>query len=266
MIKPPTFAIAGLGNISSRHTQAIKDIGGKIIDTYDVDRSRSSTVHSWEDFLKTKADWIVLLTPNKMHLQQALAALKTNKNVIVEKPPTMTYFELFDYPLDAPIYTISQLRYMESIKKLRIKVLKDSGYSVKLNVVAHRDPIYLANWRGKEDWSGGLLYIIGIHYFDILTWIFGGVKTVDYVRWINEWKCQGKVQLDKCELIFNIEISEDKPNSKSLIVDDKEIDLAAEFFELHGECYKDIMNGGGIHPWELNKAILLIDKLHGKSI
>lgn len=261
MGKECTFAINGLGNISSRHIAAIESIGGKVLATYDVDKSRNPSCGSYQELLDSEADWIVILTPNKMHLEEARKALRAGKRVIVEKPPTLNSFDLGEFDIDDEIYSVSQLRYMPSIKDLRMKVVMDDGYDARLNIVAHRDPIYLANWRGREEWSGGLLYIIGIHYFDILTWIFGALKKIDYVRWEGDWRCTGRLELERGTVEFNIEISETKPNHKSLRVDDKEIDLAAGFFELHSEVYKAIMDGNGVHPAEMYRACELIDHL-----
>jgi len=260
----PKFGLCGLGNIASRHIQAIEDIGGEIVDTYDVDSSRNPSCDSYEDLLMNPdANWIVILSPNKLHYEQAKMALAVGKSVIVEKPPVTNLFDLWSFDLEDNIYTISQLRYMESIKNLRMKVKDSDGYTVRLNIVAHRDPIYLANWRGRGDWSGGILYTIGIHYFDILTWIFGGLKKIDYVRWMDDdWRVQGRFELQQGTVEFNIEVSETKPNHKSLVVDDLEIDLAAGFFDLHSEVYKDIFAGGGVHPLELNRAINLIDHIY----
>jgi len=260
-----TFAIAGLGNISSRHYKAIEDIGGEIVATYDVDKSRNPTVDTFEELLESDAQWIVLLTPNKLHAAQIRQCLDAGKKVITEKPPTLSFFDLHEFDIEDEVYTISQLRYMEGIQELRKKVIKDKGYNVRLNIIAERDPIYLANWRGKKDWSGGLLYINGIHYFDILTWIFGGVKKIDYVRWFGDFKVQGRVELEQATVDFNIEIATDKPNHKSLTVNDTEIDLSAGFFELHGEIYKDMQEGSGIHVLQLSRAFELIDKIYERK-
>jgi len=258
-----TFGLCGLGNISSRHIKAIEEIGGKVVATYDVDASRNPTCKTYQELLESDAEWIVILSPSKMHKKQATKALSWGKKVITEKPPVLSYGDLWSFGLDDDIYGISQLRYMQSIKDLRMKVKDSDGYMGRLNIVAQRDPIYLANWRGDNEWSGGLLYTIGIHYFDVLTWIFGGLKKIDYVRWINDNKVQGRLELEQGTFEFNIEISETEDNFKTLEIDDEEIDLAAGFFELHGEAYKDIFNDGGIHPKEMHRAIELIDKIEG---
>jgi len=256
----PTFAVAGLGNIYPRHKKAIEDVGGEIIGTWDVDKSRGSTVKSFEELVSLPADYVVILTPNKLHLDQARYALNRGKKVIVEKPPVMSYLDLFEFDKDEPIYTVSQLRYLPDFETLELKNVND----VRLNICAHRDPLYLANWRGKLDWSGGLLYIVGIHYFDILTWLFGSLLSIDHVRWIGDWRVQGIIQLDKALVQFNIEISEEKPDFKELIINDKKIDLAKNFFSLHGEVYKDILAGKGIHPQDFNKTLLTLDKIYAK--
>lgn len=262
MKRAKTFGLVGLGNISSRHIKAIEDNGGKIVATYDVDKSRNPSCKNFGELLQSGADYIVLLTPNKLHHEQAKMCSMAGKKVIVEKPPVINAFDLKYYDFDDDVFVVSQLRYMESIKDLRVKVMRDGGYNVELNVTAHRDPVYLANWRGDMGWSGGLLYTIGIHYFDILTWIFGPLKSIKYVRWIDDWHVQGKIYLERCALTFRIEVSETKEDEKWLRVDDQEIDLATDFFSLHGEVYKDILNGGGISPMEMTNCCELIDELY----
>lgn len=258
-----TFAVVGLGNISERHFHAIEAIGGRVVTTYDVDRSRNPKSRSFEGVLQSQAEWVVLLTPNSLHLDQALACLRAGKKVIVEKPPVISYFDLHHFQSDDPVYTVSQLRFNSEIAYIKDHLPSENN--VVLNVVAHRDPIYLANWRGKEDWSGGLLYTIGIHYLDILTWLFGKCKQIEYVRWMGKWKCQGILHLEKATVEFNIEVSETKENEKTLIINEERVDLADGFFELHDEVYKAIMRGEGLKPWDLAQCTKIIDQLISKK-
>lgn len=256
-----TFVIAGLGNISPRHLHAIDSIGGTIVGTYDVDKSRYSTVDSFEKLLELDAEWLVILTPNKLHEEMILAGLRAGKKIITEKPSVLSFAKLKKFELEDQVYTISQLRYMKSIEDLRTRVWNEGDYNVVLDITAHRDPIYLANWRGKQEWSGGLLYTIGIHYFDILNWIFGETVKVKYVRWIDDWHVEGELQLTHANVEFKIAVSETEPDRKRLIVDEKEIDLACGFFELHDKCYEEIFNDRGISLYEQSEAIKSLDKI-----
>lgn len=247
------FAVSGLGNIFPRHQKAIEAIGGTIVATYDPDKSRGGSVTSYEDLLQSDADYVVILSPNKYHLEQVLLADAAGKKVIVEKPPVMSLHDLYQLPKD--MWCISQLRGLPFKKFETISC-------VRLNIIAHRDPHYLAGWRGKDDWSGGLLYTIGIHYFDFLIQQFGKVTHIDYVRWVDDWHCEGALKLENAIVSFRIMISEDRPNQKQIKVNGEEVDFGEAFENLHIPAYQAIMDGRGIHPQDMVETLYLLDKIY----
>jgi len=258
------FAVAGLGNIYKRHKNAIEKIGGKIIASYDPDPSRSPTVDSYEKLLQSEAEWVVILSPNKYHFPQVNAALAANKKVIVEKPAAMGFFDVSQYDRSAPLYTVSQLRYMDSILELRrqFQTGPQKQNKIVLDIKAHRPPNVLSGWRGKFDWSGGICYILGIHYFDILTWIFGPLRKIDYIRWISDIKVQGYMSLEFAHVLFNLEITETEKNKKILTVNKEKIDLAWRFFELHEKVYEGIIEGKGLRPYRCLEAFRIIEHIN----
>jgi len=264
-----TFAISGLGSISPRHLEAVKHIGGIILDVHDPDWSKSyfygrqAVFHkSIESMLeKSEAEWFVILSPSKYHFSQSMKALDLGKKVIVEKPAAMTLYDVLQYS-GREIYTVSQLRYLDDIINIKNKI-STGHHDVNIKIIAHRHPITMANWRHDINWSGGLMYFVGIHYIDLVTWLFGKMEKLEQVTWLNKQKCQFSMELERATVNASFEITETQPNHKSMIIDDIEIDLAAKFYDLHCYLYEDIMAGHGIHPMDVYHTMEIIHKING---
>ena len=164
------FAIIGKGFIYNLHEEAIAKVGGGIVEVVDS----SNGPDAWKEMVKkTTADCIVILAPNYLHFEMAKFSAENRKMVLCEKPLTIKSEEakiLMAYP---NIFTVSQLRYHPLAEKIKSGIKKGKNYQIEVDISVHRDEDYWQSWKGMFDRSGGILFNLGIHYFDLLLYSFG---------------------------------------------------------------------------------------------
>ena len=157
--------------------------------------------------------------------------------------------------------------------ELKEKVAKEGAakkYKVDLKYITARGNWYHSSWKGDLDKSGGIATNIGIHFFDLLLWIFGDVKDSKVSRYTTTGAA-GSLSLDKADISWDLSIDENKlpvaikkqgkKKWRSLVVDGKEIPLNDGFDELHTQAYKEILNNKGIGLEEAGKAIALAHQI-----
>ena len=247
----PTFSIVGKGFIFPKHKEAIESIGGKICDVIDGDGRWGNMIE------KTEAEWIVILTPNHTHKQIIDVALKNGKKVICEKPLTLSVKDTEEL-IGKPVYTIHQLRY------LLMMISDDSPYfshnNIKFNISVHRGEDYFNSWKGSDYSSGGLLFNLGIHYFDLVIHHFGEPTEAKLTKYANE-RAEGYFIREnyKCDFILDLLAPEDK-QERSFTINNMSYDLNTKE-NLHIKVYQDILAGRGLKPEEALKSIRLIENL-----
>src|SRR4030042_6141233 len=164
------FAVIGKGFIYNKHVEAIAGIGGEIVDIVD----ESSGPDAWKEMVKkTKADCLVFLTPNFLHFEMAKFSAQCGKIVLCEKPLALKSEEvkiLAEYP---DIFTVHQLRYHPFAKELKSEIKENGNYQIEIDISVHRDDPYWKSWIGTKEKSGGTIFNLGIHYFDLLLYLFG---------------------------------------------------------------------------------------------
>jgi UDP-N-acetyl-2-amino-2-deoxyglucuronate dehydrogenase len=142
----------------------------------------------------------------------------------------------------------------------------EKEYLVTLVYITPRGPWYFQSWKGKEGQSGGIETNIGIHFFDMLMWLFGTPKTFK-LTYRNEMKSAGIIQLERANVTWNLSLDRnDLPNPdqkfyRSMVVDGEEIRFDNVFSELHTESYKDILQGGGYGIEDSFNAISLVQQI-----
>jgi len=262
-ITPMNYSIIGTGFIMPRHAEAIYYTKGKIVDIVNTAHGENS----WKRVVKNpKTDCIVILTPNDLHFEMALEAAKNKKIVLCEKPLTINSKKaeiLSQYP---NIFTVLQLRHHPKVKKLKQEIKKDKEYKIKMDISVHRDAWYYKIWKGQTKRSGGVLFNLGIHYFDLLTHLFGkpteartltlndktGTGIIKGKNYTCNWKVSTDETKEKQRRIFKI-------NNKSLNLSSKD-NLSYE--NLHRHVYEDLLKGRGTTPKEALKSIKLIERLY----
>lgn len=252
------FGIIGTGFIFRKHVQAIYKINGRIVDVVDS----SHGPQAWREMVKnTEADCIVILTPNNLHFEMAKFSAENGKTVLCEKPLTINLKEakiLTKYP---NIFTVCQLRHHPVVKKLKSEIKKDKNYEIEIDISVHRDGNYWKSWKGDQKKSGGILFNIGIHYFDLLLYLFGQPTEV-LTKSLTERKGEGIIKGKN--YFCNWKISAEAPiksQQRLFKINGINYDLSSKE-NLHFFVYKDLLKKKGVTPKEALKSIELIERIY----
>jgi len=210
------FCIIGSGFIFLKHLEAIRSIGGEITEVINEDACLN-----WKQVInKTKAKYVVILTPNYLHAKMANYAAEKGKIVLCEKPALIK-----NEKLHRNIYPVLQLRYHPLIPEMRKAVREEN--KVELEIAVKRDKKYFKGWKGDDKKSGGILFNLGVHYFDLALWLTKGKKV---------------------EIIYTITATENEENPRRIIrINDKEFNLSSKDNlaeeNLHKFIYQDLIKG-----------------------
>lgn len=260
------FAIIGKGFIFKVHSQAIAQIRGEIVEVVD----ESSGQDAWRDMVKnTDADCIVILAPNDLHFEMVMAAAQQGKIVLCEKPLVIKSGQARILAEKPNIFTVLQLRYHPLVKDLKSKINKNENYKINMDISVHRDEKYYKGWKGQKEKSGGLLFNLGIHYFDLLQYLFGREKQVNTLtlsdktgrgiiegnNYICNWKLSTDEKKDNQRRVFKINGTDYNFSSKDNL----------SYENLHTFVYQDLINKKGTTPGEALKSIILVEKLYASS-
>jgi len=275
------FGIIGIaGYIAERHVRAIRDTGNTLIaalDKFDsvgfvdsyfpdsdffveferFDRHVAKLQHSAK-----KIDYISICSPNYLHDSHIRFALRNGADAICEKPLVLNPWNIdalkeFENETGEKVYNILQLRLHPAIIELKRKI--DAGpadkiYDIDLSYITSRGKWYHFSWKGDIQKSGGIATNIGVHFFDMLSWIFGDVKE-NKVHILNADKAAGFLQLEKARVRWFLSIDyNDIPDEvkaagqrtyRSITVDNEEIEFSGGFTDLHTVSYQEILAGNG---------------------
>lgn len=227
------------------------------------------------DRLKRKneaVDFVSICSPNYLHDAHIRLALRNGTNVICEKPLVLKgehieSLKVLENETEKKVFTIMQLRHHPSILKLREQVLKNptKKYTVQLNYITPRGNWYDFSWKNNLDKSGGLVSNIGVHFFDMLLWIFGNVISFECKN--TPRSAEGKLILQNAEVEFYLSINYDdlpwkewKPY-RSIKINMEELEFSEGFTDLHITSYKEILKGNGFGLDDVKPVIDLVSKL-----
>jgi UDP-N-acetyl-2-amino-2-deoxyglucuronate dehydrogenase len=289
------FALIGAaGYIAPRHMKAIKDTGNVLVaafDPYDgvgIMDSHFPDADFFTEFERfdrhidklrregNPIDVISICSPNYLHDAHIRFGLKSGCDVICEKPLVLNPWNvdaLMDIEKETgkKAYTILQLRLHPSIIALREKVLnspKDKRFKVALKYMTSRGKWYHHSWKGDMSKSGGIATNIGVHFFDMLTWIFGDIVE-NKVDIHNEDTASGFLKLEKADVDWFLSIDYDqipenvklqgKRTFRTLQMEGEEIEFSDGFTELHTDSYKAILEGNGFPISVSKKAIEIVE-------
>ena len=284
------FALIGAsGYIAPRHVEAIKHTNNELVallDPYDgigyIDRYYPNASYFKEserfdrhlDRLRRKnegVDYVSICSPNYLHDSHIRLALRNQCNVICEKPLVLIHEHLealktIEKETDKSINTILQLRYHPTIVALKEKYKNTSEiHKVQLDYITPRGLWYDYSWKGDIDKSGGVASNIGVHFFDMLLWIFGDV--IDYNTKNTNKTSKGHLLLKNAEVNYNLSIQkEDLPWDewkpfRSIKIDGEELEFSTGFTELHNISYEEILKGNGFTLNDVEPTIKLIEKI-----
>jgi len=289
---PKNFGLIGVGGyIAVRHLRAIKDTGNNLLASLDKFDSvglldgyfpQSDFFVEFERFdrhfdkLKrtgTKIDYVSICSPNYLHDSHIRFALRQQAEAICEKPIVLNPWNVdalqeIENETGRKIYTILQLRLHPKIIELREKIRngpKDKIYDVDLSYITSRGNWYHISWKGDIQKSGGVATNIGIHFFDMLSWIFGDT-TKNIVHISKPDKAAGYLELENARVRWFLSIDQNdlpevakatgKRTFRSIMIEGEEIEFSEGFGELHTESYKEILNGKGFGLQDARQSVI----------
>jgi UDP-N-acetyl-2-amino-2-deoxyglucuronate dehydrogenase len=294
-MKEKNFAITGVaGYIAPRHLKAIKDTGNRLVaavdphDSAGILDSYSEGVQFFAEFERfdrhieklrrlgeeKRVHYVSICSPNYLHDAHARFALRVGADAICEKPVVLNPWNIkplqeLEDESGKRIYTVLQLRVHPSLIALK-KELENKPPSAKKNIeltyITSRGPWYLASWKGQIDRSGGLATNIGIHFFDLLIWLFGKVEHSE-VHIATPTKTGGFLELAGARVKWFLSIDKEdlppecKKNNKRtyrlILLDGEEIEFSEGFTDLHTIIYKEILSGKGFGLEDALPSIVL---------
>jgi UDP-N-acetyl-2-amino-2-deoxyglucuronate dehydrogenase len=295
------FALIGLaGYIAPRHLQAIKQTRNTlvaaldphdsvgILDSYFPEAAFFTEFERFDrhiDLLRRKnqpIDYVTICSPNYLHDSHVRFALRIGAEAICEKPLVLnpwnvTALKNVSAETGKKINTILQLRHHPQIKKLKQHL--DSSppgktFDIELTYITARGSWYAVSWKGDQKKSGGIAANIGIHFFDMLTWIFGPVIK-NSVNLYNPRRAAGYLKLHKADVKWYLSFdstdlpvtrSPDSPRTyRSMKVDNRQIDFSTGFENLHTQSYQQILAGQGFTPDDVLPSVELTSAIRNTN-
>lgn len=294
------FALIGAaGFVAPRHMKAIKETGNNLVaaldkhdnvgvlDSYFPGADFFTEFERFDrhlDKLKRKGqkvDYASICSPNYLHDSHIRFALRYGANAICEKPLVLNPWNVdaldeIEKETGNKVYTILQLRLHPSIIALREKIQKSPAnkvYDVDLRYITSRGRWYHISWKGDVIKSGGIATNIGIHFFDMLIWIFGSVKASN-IKSHTDTKAEGFLELERARVNWFLSIDiNDVPDEarikgartyRSLKIENEEIEFSEGFTDLHTRSYKEILAGNGYGISDARPSIELVHQIRSQ--
>jgi UDP-N-acetyl-2-amino-2-deoxyglucuronate dehydrogenase len=300
------FALIGAaGYIAPRHMKAIKDTGNTLVAALDPHDAvgvldsyfpNSAFFVEFERFdrhiekLKRqgadkRVHYVSITSPNYLHDAHIRFALRVGANAICEKPLVLNPWNLdalaeLEMECGRKVNTILQLRHHPSIIALKERVdsigLSQSPsapgkkYDIDLTYITARGRWYLISWKGKEERSGGIATNIGIHFFDMLQWVFGGLQD-SIVHLLEPTKAGGYLELERARIRWFLSLDDNdlprearlanKTTYRSITLNGKEIEFSDGFTDLHTISYAHILKGEGFGLMDVRPCIDLVHNI-----
>ena len=285
------FALIGVGGyIAPRHLMAIRDTQNDLLaaldkfDSVGILDSYFPSAHFFTEFERfdrhidklkrkgTSIDYVSICTPNYLHDSHIRFALRNHADAICEKPLVLNPWNVdalreIEKETGNKVYNILQLRLHPSIIALKEKIAqgdKNKIYDIDLTYLTSRGNWYFNSWKGEMHKSGGIATNIGIHFFDMLTWIFGDVQE-NIVHVSEPDRAAGFLHLKQARVRWFLSINADylpddikkqnKRTFRSITVDGTEIEFSEGFGELHTRNYEEILKGNGFGLDEARSSI-----------
>ena len=288
------FAIIGAGGyIAPRHMRAIKDTGNNLVAALDKHDSvgimdsyfpKADFFTEFERFdrhlekqkrLGNKTDYVSVCSPNYLHDAHIRFGMRIGADVICEKPVVLNPWNIdalmeIEKETGGHVYTILQLRLHPAIIALREKIASgpaDKKYDVNLQYITSRGNWYHTSWKGDMQKSGGIATNIGVHFFDMLLWIFGDAQQNNVSQHSNQ-TASGQLELQKANVTWMLSIdagtlpdevkASGKTTYRTLTIDGESFEFSDGFTELHTKSYEEILKGNGFRISETLKAIEVV--------
>ncbi|MEL7548350.1 Gfo/Idh/MocA family oxidoreductase [Pseudomonas protegens] len=295
------FALIGAaGYIAPRHMRAINDTGNKLICAYDINDSvgiidslspQSEFFTEFERFydyawrlkrdLGQALDFVSVCSPNYLHQPHISAGLRLGCDVICEKPlvPTAAMLddlELTERETGKRLFNILQLRHHQAIVDLKEKVkagAREHKHEVELTYITSRGKWYMESWKGDPRKSFGVATNIGVHFYDMLHFIFGKLQR-NVVHFVSDFKAAGYLEYENARVRWFLSIDANdlpdsvkgnKPTYRSITCDGAEIEFSEGFTDLHTVSYQAILDGNGYGIQDARHCVETVEAIRSMS-
>ncbi|WP_424963014.1 Gfo/Idh/MocA family protein [Ekhidna sp.] len=286
--------IGASGYIAPRHMKAIKETNNKLIaalDNFDSVGVIDSFFPEADFFVEferfdrhieklryerdVRVDYTSICTPNYLHDAHIRMALRRDSDAICEKPLVLNPWNIeklahVEKETGRKIWNILQLRVHPSIIALKEKIEngpKDKVYDVDLTYLTSRGHWYYTSWKGEVSKSGGIATNIGVHFYDMLSWVFGEVKN-NIVHVHTHDRAAGYLEFERARvrwfLSINFDVIPDEVKAKgqrtyrSITIEGEELEFSDGFTDLHTKSYEEILKGNGYGIKDAQKAIEIV--------
>lgn len=275
------FALIGAaGYIAPRHMRAINDTGNQLAVAYDVNDSvgiidsiapQSEFFTEFERFQEhvhqlardpaMRISHVAICSPNYLHHAHIAAGLRLGADVICEKPlvPTpqlLNELALVEKETGRRVFNILQLRHHAAIQQLRANVAAAPArdkHEVELTYITSRGKWYMKSWKGDESRSFGLATNIGVHFYDMLHFVFGAVQT-NLLHYSDPQRAAGYLEYERARVRWFLSINANdlpeqvkgkKTTFRSIEIDGEQLEFSEGFTDLHTVSYQEILAGRG---------------------
>ena len=298
------FAMTGAaGFVAPRHLKAIKDTGNRLVAAADPHDAVGVLDRFWfnvrffteiERFDRhleklrrgpdtDRAHYVSICSPNYLHDAHIRLALRVGADAICEKPMVINPWNLdaleeLEHETGRRVFTVLQLRLHPDLIALRERLRAErltTPHRVNLSYITARGSWYDVSWKGREDRSGGLVTNIGIHFFDLLTWLFGDVRASE-LHLKQEKRVAGWLALDRAEVTWFLSAEASdlpfeptpglKTTFRSITVDGHEVEFSEGFSDLHTRVYEGVLGGRGFGIADARPSIALTSELRRAEV
>jgi UDP-N-acetyl-2-amino-2-deoxyglucuronate dehydrogenase len=293
--------IGAAGYIAPKHLKAIKETNNQllavldkfdsvgIIDSYFPNADFFTEFERFDRHIEklkrsgSKIDFVSVCSPNYLHDAHIRFGLRHGADVICEKPLVLNPWNVdalqeIENETGRKVNTILQLRLHENVIALKKKIDEapaNQNFEVEMTYITARGNWYHSSWKGDVTKSGGVATNIGIHFFDMLQWVFGDVEE-NYIHLHQNNKAAGFIQFKKANVKWFLSIDEnDLPleaklknqrTFRSTYIDDEVFEFSDGFTELHTKSYQEILNNNGFSLQEARKAVVIAHDIRNKNI
>jgi UDP-N-acetyl-2-amino-2-deoxyglucuronate dehydrogenase len=293
------FALIGAaGYIAPRHMKAIKENNCNLIvasdlsdsvgilDSYFPECNFFTEIERFDRYIdklkntQFNIDYFSICSPNYLHDSHIRLALRNNAHAICEKPlvinpENLDFLKKLENEVGKKTFVILQLRHHPVIISLKNSLNKNKKFDIDLNYITSRGSWYLHSWKGNENKSGGLASNIGIHFFDMLLWIFGDLIELNIFE-KTEKSIKGLIELERANVKWKLSIDpDDLPREaiekgsrafRSIKINGEELEFSDNFTDLHTLSYLNILNGNGFGIEDARPSLEIVSKIKNVRI
>jgi len=298
------FALIGAaGYIAPRHLQAIHDTGNRVVaavdphdsvgilDRYFPDARFFTEIERFDRHLERlrrerraeRVDYVSVCSPNYLHDAHCRLGLRIHADVVCEKPLTINPWNIdalaeLEQEFGQRVYTILQLRLLPVLQQLKRELDAERPRrraQLCLSYITRRGAWYQTSWKGEPTKSGGVAMNIGVHFFDLLLWLFGACRHTE-VHLAAPDKMAGFLELEWADVTWFLSVDRadlppgyaesGRPAYRSLRMNGHEVEFSEGFTELHTESYRQILAGRGFGLADAKPSVELVYALRSAPI